>query len=111
MAIPDLTNLTADELITLITNANTRYHAIQAAEEQENADLRTAIDGSIAQLETLLGPEGGPASADSIRGVLAYSDEQMVAAAGLAFRLAFTGLAEVTRITLDIARVVSRDND
>lgn len=109
MPIPDISTLTLDELRDLIGDANSRYATLEHTQQQETADLRTQIDAAIAQLDALLGPEGAPPGTDSIRAVLAYSDAEMAANAGVAFRLTFAGLAEVTRITRDIASVVSRD--
>lgn len=107
MALPDITTLSLSELSELIQNAALLRQQAEADAINEAQTRKEAINNAIASLTALLGPEGSTPSTTSINGVLAYTDAQMAANAGLAFRLAFTGLKELTETTLDLAKVVA----
>jgi hypothetical protein len=106
MALPDISNLSLTELEELIQLASLRYHSAEADHAAADLANKVKITSAIASLTALLGPEGTPANTNNINGVLAFTDAQMAANAGLAFRLAFTGLKELTKTTLDLAKVV-----
>ena len=80
---------------------------VEAAAEQN--DRKTRITAAVTALDTLLGPEDGEPGEDSIRAVLRHSDEDMVSNAGLAFRLAYTGLEQLTATVRDIAATIAND--
>lgn len=107
MALPDISNLSAAELSELSQQVAVLHKQTEAAEESLRTLRREQIQESIVSLENLLGVQGGPANLTSIRGVLQFTDAQMAANSGLAFRLAFQGLEILTKTTLDIARVTA----
>lgn len=109
MALPDISNLTSDELLALFQAANAAYHAKEAEAAADAETRRAQIYAAIASLEALLGQHDGTPGTDSIRDVLQYDDATMAANAGLAFRLAFTGLEQLTATLLNIAHVVARE--
>jgi len=107
MAVPDISKLTLEELRQL--QQLTALATAQASADRESVDVakRAKIGQAIASLNALLGPEGAAPETNSINGVLAFTDAQMAANAGIAFRLAFTGLKELTKTVLDIAYVAA----
>lgn len=107
MAIPDISNLTATELSLLSQQVAVLHKQTEAAEETLRETRRQQIQAAIASLDALLGPVGGPATLTSIRGVQAFTDAQMAANAGLAFRLVFQGMEILTKTTLDLAKVTA----
>jgi len=111
MALPDISNLTLEELRQLQQLA--ALAAIQSEADRDEMDVatRVKIGTAIASLQALLGPEGAAPATNSINGVLAFTDAQMAANAGLAFRLAFTGLKELTKTVLDIAYIAANKVD
>lgn len=111
MAVPDISKLTLEELRQL--QQLTALAANQAQADRDDVDTakRAKIGEAITSLQTLLGPEGGSPNTNNINGVLAFTDAQMAANAGIAFRLAFTGLKELTKTVLDIAYVAANKVD
>lgn len=104
----DLSTLTFAEAKQLLEAVSQRYQEL-ALEQQESADTsRENVQNAIAKMEALLGASDGPPSTDSIRGVLRYSDADMAGNAGLAFRLAFIGLEELTNAVIDAAKILAR---
>lgn len=108
MALPDLTNLTKEELFELISVANNSYILRQQSEAEEENNRKVIIADAIQDLNDLLGPEGGPANQTTIRGVLAYGDSVIAANPGQAAVLAIKGLEILTETVLEIAKVVSK---
>lgn len=107
MALPDITNLSLDELSELIQTAALARQQAEADLVQDRETRKTSISNAIADLQALLGPVGSTPNLTSIRGVLGYTDAQMAANSGLAFRLAFQGMEKLTKTVLDLANVVA----
>jgi len=106
MALPDISTLTLQELRDLAQAASLAAIQAEADRDEDRDAAKVKISEAIASLEALLGPEGAAPSTSSINGVLAFSNEQMAANAGLAFRTTFIGLKALTKTVLDLARVV-----
>lgn len=108
MALPDISNLTAKELLELLNAADNLYRV----KEQEELDARTArresVGEAIAHIEAILGPEGSTKNTNTIRGVLGYTDAEMAANAGIAFRRSFQGLEQIAMTLLDVAHIIAR---
>lgn len=111
MAIPDISNLTIEELLELQQLAALAAIQAQADRDETDATLRARIGDAITNLQSLLGPEGSTPNTNSINGVLAFTDAQMAANAGLAFRTTFLGLKALTKTVLDIAYVAANKVD
>lgn len=104
----DLESLSLAELAVLVDQVSDRYQQLIVQQQTEADESRYRIAQAIASMEALLGaPEGVP-STDSIRGVLRYSDADMADNAGIAFRLAFIGLEELTKAVIDAARILAK---
>lgn len=54
MPIPDITDLTIDELRDLIQQANSAYYAAEQAEQNEQEDRRDSIAAEITETEALI---------------------------------------------------------
>lgn len=106
MALPDISGLTLEELRDLAQAASLAAIQAEADRDDDRDAAKVKISEAIASLEALLGPEGAAPSTTSINGVLAFTDAQMAANAGLAFRTTFIGLKALTKTVLDLARVV-----
>jgi hypothetical protein len=106
MALPDISGLTLEELRDLAQAASLAAIQAEADRDDDRDAAKVKISQAIASLEALLGPEGAAPSTNSINGVLAFTDAQMAANAGLAFRTTFIGLKALTKTVLDLARVV-----
>lgn len=105
----DLTELTPEELRTLLSQISSELSAREQAQQDERSDLTAQISEAVATLEGLIGPEDKEGTApdlETIVGVLRYSPEDMAANPQLAFPLAFQGLHILAEATLKIARVV-----
>jgi hypothetical protein len=108
MAVPDIANLSKDELTELITTANLAYQKTLVEDKVSVAEKKIEIGEAIAELQALLGPEGASPSLNSIRGVLGFTDQQLAENSGLAFRLILLGMEQLTKTTLDLAEVISK---
>lgn len=107
MAVPDLTNLSMDELREWISALNAQFATLQQQHLQEDEQRRTAIEGAITTLTALLGPATGEAGTTNIRAVRRYDDATLGANAGLALNLAFNGLEQLTVTVLNMANVIA----
>lgn len=108
MALPDISTLTDEELMQLFQAANNLYQQRQAEQAADDETRRQQIYAAIADLDTLLGPVGAPKGTGNIRGILQYTDAEMAANAGIAFRRTFQGLERLALTMLDVAHVVSK---
>lgn len=108
MALPDISNLSVDELLELVSKANTTYLQKQQEEADEDINRKLAINQAIVDLETLLGPANSPPGETSIRAVRAYGDAIIEANPGKAAVLSMLGLEILTETILDIAKVVAK---
>lgn len=108
MALPDISNLTTAELLELFQKVDVAYNAKAAQDAADNAVRRANIQSAITALETVLGPAGSGKNTNNIRGILAYTDTEMAANAGIAFRRAFQGLEQLAVTMLDVAHVLAR---
>lgn len=106
MALPDISNLSTEDLRELIVAAQALYTQGEANKTADIAARKAAIEEAIVELLTLLGPEDSAPGTDTINGILKFTDAQMAGAAGLAFRRIFQGMKMLTETTLDIANVV-----
>ena len=102
----DLTELTPEELRTLLSQISSELSSREQAAQDERSDLTVQIAEAVATLEGLIGPKGEGPDLETIVGVLRYSPEDMAANPQLAFPLAFQGLLILAEATLKIARVV-----
>ena len=109
MAVPDITNLTPDELVALIQQANAKYAALQAAQQSDISTRRQSAGAAVTTLTALLGPAGSPKGVGSIRAVRGYTGAEMAAAASTALPLIFQALEVLTATTLDLATIVASD--
>lgn len=103
----NIEELTLSEIQDLVAQLTARYNAILKDHQTQSSLRRERIGGSIAALETLLGPVDGEPGIDSIRDVRRYDDQTVVDHAGLAFQLIFAALEQLTVTTRDIAAAVS----
>lgn len=108
MALPDISHLSTSELAQLSELIGIEYAQSLADRATVDEERRVYIAQAVSALEDLLGSESSPANLTSIRGVLQYSDAQMGANAGLAFRLVFLGMEELTKTTLSIAKLLAK---
>lgn len=106
----NLTNLTADELAALVTEATQLLQGLREQEREDSETRKDDIQASIAALDALLGPVDGDPGVDSIRAVRQHDEQTMGENAGLALSLAFEALEIVTTTTRDIAAVVARSS-
>ena len=106
MPLPDISELTLEELTELIRIASLRYEQTKADRAEDIEARKVSIEQAIVDLQTLLGPVGSGPGTETIRGILQFTDAQMVENAGLAFRRIFQGLEILTDTTLDVAMVV-----
>ncbi len=100
MALPNIDNLTADELAQLLERAG----QLQAAKRQT---AQGNLKGARAALDRLIGPNNptGP-TMNSLTEVQLYSDEQINANNALAHRLWFQATEQLARILRDVLTVV-----
>lgn len=108
MPIPDISSLTTAELAELSRLVALRHAETLADDRTLDEQRRAAIGEAIATLTTLLGPENATANLNNIRGVLQFTNEQMAANSGIAFRLIFQGMQILTETTLEVAKVLAR---
>jgi hypothetical protein len=108
MALPDISNLSLTELAEVAKQVILAYKAGLATQKTNIAQVAAEVDSGIVELTALLGETDGTPDIESIRGVLQFTDQDMVDNAGLAFRLAFQGLEAVTATTLNLAYLVSK---
>ena len=118
MAI-DLSGLTAEELLALANQSTAAAAQKKAAEElaelEESEGRRIRISEAVSDLTALIGPENSPPyipggeTGPSIRGLLAYSAEDMAANAGIALRFLYEGLEQLALTTKDIAESLSTE--
>lgn len=116
MALPDITNLTPEELSALISTASAAYSAALAVAEQEQQDRRQEAGETVAVLEALLGPDDtdpyDPATGANmtINGVLAHDSEDhavLAANAGLALSLILRAIRVDVKAGINIARIIA----
>lgn len=110
MPIPDLTNLTLDEVRELIGTLNNLYAQLVAEQSTERDQRRIDIGGAITALDTLLGAVDGEPGTSDIRAIRRYDVQTMGENAGLALSLAFEGLEILTSTILDIAHVIASND-
>lgn len=108
MAIPDISNLTLIELAELAKQVSIAYKAGLATQKTNITQVAGEVDEGIVHLTALLGEVDGSPDTDSIRGVLQFTDQDMVDNSGLAFRLAFQGLEAITANALNLSYLVSK---
>ena len=111
MALPDLNNMTLDELQALISSAQTEYHEQYYKRQSEVDEIRNGISTTIAELEALLGPETTKQGVDNIRKIRNYSGAEMAQNASIALPLAFQGLEMLANTTLKLAKVLASQTD
>lgn len=105
----DLSDLTPDELRTLINDATQAFRAAEVAAQTETADRRGRLGQAITDLEALLGPVEGEPGTGNIRAVRRYDAQTMGQNAGIALDLAFAGLEQLTTTVLNIAHVIAAE--
>lgn len=103
----DFDGLTLTEVQEYIHALTERYQLLAIQQQDEVETARAGVTQAISAMETLLGPEEGPPDTTSIRGVLRFSDEDMAQNAGIALRLAFLGLEQLAKATIDAAKVLA----
>ena len=116
MALPDLTVLTDEELLTVQVLAAQRLRAREQAAADEEQALRSTIAGAVDTLANLLGPIGATkptmenllAGRVSIREVGAFSPAELATQPGLALSLILKGLESVVATQIAQAQVQSR---
>lgn len=111
MALPDLNNMTLDELQAIISAAQTEYHERYYERQSEVDEIRNGISTTIAELEALLGPETTEQGVDNIREIRNYSGAEMAQNASIALPLAFQGLEMLANTTLKLAKVLASQTD
>lgn len=110
MPVPDLSNLTLDELRDLIDAMNNRYAELIAEQSTDRENRRTDIGGAVTALESLLGLSEGEAGISDIRAIRRHDVQTMGENAGLALSLAFEGMEILTATVLDIAHVIAAND-
>ncbi len=111
MALPDLNNMTLDEVQALISAAQTEYHERYYERQSEVDEIRNDISTTIAELEALLGPETTKQGVDNIRKIRNYSGVEMAKNASIALPLTFQGLEMLANTTLKLAKVLASQTD
>lgn len=111
MAELDFSGMTLSQIQALIDAANAEYHERYYERQTEVEQIRNTIAQTIAEIETLLGPETEEPGVDTIRGVRNYTGVEMAANAEIALPLAFEGLDILTQTVLKLAKVVASQTD
>lgn len=107
MTVPDLNELTLEELRDWISALNQRHAQLEAERRAEAVQRRESVAAAIADLEGLLGPESGEPGVGDIRAVRRYAPEVMAQNSGVALALAFEGMEQLTETVLEIAHVLA----
>lgn len=107
MQISDLDGMSLDEIQQALIVLSERHQFLASQQRDEAVVARAQLADAITSMEVLLGPAEGNANTDSIRGVLRFSDADMAQNAGLALRLAFLGLEQLAKATIDAAKVIA----
>lgn len=110
MTVPDLSELTTEDLRTWIDALNNRYAQLEGQRAAQALQRKTDIANAIARMETLLGPDDAEAGTGNINAVRNFDAETLGANSGLALELVLAALEELTVTTLNIARVIAGDN-
>lgn len=103
----DVSTLTQAEVDALQTALNARKAQIRIDEREEQEEIDTRIEGSIATIEALLGPVDAAPGLDSIRAVRGWDGATMATKPELAFPLAFLGLETLAKAVRDIATTIA----
>ena len=107
MATKTLLNTQVAETQEWLEALSIRHQELVIAQQNSATGARAQLAQAISTMETLLGAEEGPPDTTSIRGVLRFSDGDMAQNAGLALRLAFLGLEQLSKATIDAAKVLA----
>lgn len=112
----DLDKMSIEELNQLAAEAQAKAQQLATVKELEELEAVEArkerISGAVNRLTNLLGPENAPPYVPggdedpSIRSLLAYPPEVMADNSGLALKLLYQGLEELTITTRDLAGVM-----
>ena len=105
MTLPNIDDLTPDQLRILLSRASSRLEQIARDESDTETQLRNDVADTLTDLDALIG-DGDPKGTGSLVAVRQYTGPEMAAAAQVALPLAFHGLEILARATRDIARVV-----
>lgn len=105
MTLPDLDDLTPDQLRALLSQASSRLEQLARDEAETETQLRNDIGTTVDALEVLIG-DGDPKGVGSIVGVRQYTGEEMVGQAATILPVIVHGIELLARSQLDIARVV-----
>lgn len=118
MALPDISNLTMDELSALISAASAAYSAAVDEEAVEKAARRAQAAASTIALEALLGPEDSApydpvtGANATINGVLKHDTEDHAILAGnvgLCLSLILHGMKADVAAGLNLARLAATE--
>lgn len=107
MSLPSLDGLSIAQLQELVSLVVTQISTLESSAKDDIRIAKEAVINARATLESLQGPVDATPGTNSIRAVLAYGDDFIVANASQAVPLIVHGMETLTTVMIDITKALT----